>query len=54
MVRVKFVAATALCCALSAVAARPAAAERHTLVIGSGEVTGYYFPTAGALCRVIN
>ena len=52
--RVKFVAATALCCALSAVAARPAAAERHTLVIGSGEVPGYYFPTAGALCRVIN
>jgi len=31
-----------------------AAAERHTLVIGSGEVTGYYFPTAGAICRVVN
>lgn len=31
-----------------------AAAERHTLVIGSGEVTGFYFPTAGALCRVVN
>lgn len=28
--------------------------ERRTLVIGSGEVTGYYFPTAGALCRVLN
>ena len=31
-----------------------AAAERQTLVIGSGEVTGYYFPTAGAICRVVN
>lgn len=31
-----------------------AAAERHTLLIAGGEVTGYYFPVAGALCRVIN
>lgn len=30
------------------------AAERRTLVIAGGEVTGYYFPVAGALCRVIN
>lgn len=30
------------------------AAERHGLVIGAGEVTGFYFPTAGALCRVLN
>ena len=30
------------------------AAERKTLVIAGGEVTGYYFPVAGALCRVIN
>lgn len=29
-------------------------AERRTLVIAAGEVTGYYFPAAGALCRVIN
>lgn len=29
-------------------------AERRTLMIGSGEVTGYYFPAAGALCRVVN
>ncbi|MBC7951957.1 MAG: TAXI family TRAP transporter solute-binding subunit [Rhodospirillaceae bacterium] len=34
--------------------AQTGAAERHTLVIGSGEVTGYYFPAAGALCRVVN
>lgn len=31
-----------------------AAAEHRMLVIGSGEVTGFYFPTAGALCRVLN
>ena len=30
------------------------AAERKTLVIAGGEVTGYYFPVAGAICRVIN
>ncbi len=42
--------------ALSAVlVAPPAAAAGHNmLVIGSGEVTGFYFPTAGALCRVLN
>lgn len=39
--------ATALC-------ATAGAAERHTVVIGSGEVTGFYFPAAGALCRVVN
>lgn len=52
MVKVK-IAAAALGCALI-VAAVPARAERHTLVIGSGEVTGFYFPSAGALCRVVN
>ncbi|MEW5729168.1 MAG: TAXI family TRAP transporter solute-binding subunit [Pseudomonadota bacterium] len=30
------------------------AADRRTLVVGAGEVTGYYFPAAGALCRVVN
>lgn len=52
--KAKIVAATMVCCALSVMDAAPAAAERHTLVITSGEVTGYYFPAAGALCRVIN
>lgn len=51
--RAKIVAAAALGCVLT-LAAVPAKAERHTLVIGSGEVTGFYFPTAGALCRVLN
>ena len=40
---------------LAAVATTPAeAAERKTLLIAGGEVTGYYLPVAGALCRVIN
>ncbi|WP_254432469.1 TAXI family TRAP transporter solute-binding subunit [Magnetospirillum sp. SS-4] len=30
------------------------AAERNTVLIAGGEVTGYYLPVAGALCRVIN
>jgi len=30
------------------------AAEPAPLVIGGGEVSGYYYPVAGALCRVIN
>lgn len=30
------------------------AAERHLVVVGAGEVTGYYYPAAGALCRVLN
>jgi len=36
-------------CSLAAAAAEPA-----PLVIGGGEVSGYYYPVAGALCRVIN
>ena len=30
------------------------AGERRDLVIASGEPAGYYFPAAGALCRVLN
>jgi TRAP transporter TAXI family solute receptor len=37
-----------------ALAQTAVAAERKTLVIAGGEVTGYYFPVAGALCRIIN
>lgn len=42
--------------AVSGAVSGPAAeaAERRTLVIAGGEVTGYYFPVAGAICRVIN
>lgn len=30
------------------------AAERRMLVVAAGEVTGVYFPAAGAVCRVVN
>ena len=40
--------------AVSASAPAAEATERRTLVIAGGEVTGYYFPVAGAICRVIN
>ncbi|NFV78969.1 TAXI family TRAP transporter solute-binding subunit [Magnetospirillum aberrantis] len=46
--------ATAFGCVLGLLLSAPASAERRTMVIGSGEVTGFYYPTAGALCRVIN
>ncbi len=39
---------------LTAVCPVAEAAERRPLVIAGGEVTGYYFPVAGAICRVIN
>ncbi|WP_254434715.1 TAXI family TRAP transporter solute-binding subunit [Magnetospirillum sp. UT-4] len=38
----------------AAVQAPAASAERKTLVVASGEVTGTYYPAAGALCRVVN
>lgn len=43
---------TAACLALATPSAL--AAEQRPLVIAGGEVTGYYYPVAGALCRVIN
>jgi uncharacterized protein len=51
---VKFWAAFGVAVVVMGAAAQAVAAERKTLVIASGEVTGYYFPVAGALCRVIN
>lgn len=32
----------------------PTAVKPLPLIISSGEVTGYYYPVAGALCRVLN
>ncbi len=44
-----------LAAGMAIVAASQAVAdERRVLVIASGEVTGYYYPVAGAFCRVIN
>ena len=39
--------------AMVAVSARAQQGPRP-LLIGAGEITGYYFPVAGALCRIIN
>lgn len=39
---------------LYALAGTAGAADRQGLVIAGGEVSGYYFPVAGAICRVIN
>lgn len=41
--------------AVVVLAGGPALAEQERpALVGSGEVTGYYYPMAGALCRVIN
>jgi uncharacterized protein len=49
---VKALFALLLCCALGSNAQ---AADRPVpLVISSGEVSGFYYPVAGALCRVLN
>ena len=46
---------TGLFCLAAALVSGPASsAERRTLIIAGGEVTGYYFPVAGAICRIIN
>lgn len=37
-----------------ALVASPADATRTFVVVGTGGVTGVYFPTGGALCRVVN
>lgn len=41
---------------LAVVQARPAVAQQagRALSVGSGEVTGYYYPVAGAICRLVN
>ena len=41
--------------ALVALASRPAsAAEQKFITIGTGGVTGVYYPTGGAICRLVN
>lgn len=44
----------ALAAACAAFVTQASAAEHNMMVIASGEVTGFYYPTAGALCRVLN
>ncbi|CAA7621064.1 TRAP-type transport system [Candidatus Terasakiella magnetica] len=40
--------------AIGGMLAHAEAAERRPLIIAAGEVSGYYYPVAGAICRVIN
>lgn len=40
--------------ALSACLAMPAFAEQQFVSIGTGGVTGVYYPTGGAICRLVN
>lgn len=44
------------CCAfaLTAVVAQDAQAEQTFVTIGTGGVTGVYYPTGGAICRLVN
>lgn len=51
----RLLAAPALACLL--VAPLPAAAEpppSQTVILGSGEASGLYYPLAGAICRLVN
>ncbi len=43
-----------LLAALATLMLIPSARAQDMLVLGSGEATGYYYPMAGAICRVIN
>jgi TRAP transporter TAXI family solute receptor len=44
----------AVAAAVLAAAGGAQAAERRTLIVAGGEVTGYNYPAAGAVCRVVN
>ena len=37
-----------------AIAASPAIAQQQFVSIGTGGVTGVYYPTGGAICRLVN
>jgi TRAP transporter TAXI family solute receptor len=40
--------------AIAALGAAPASAQRKFISIGTGGVTGVYYPTGGAICRLVN
>ena len=39
---------------MSAIGSMPAQAEQQFVTIGTGGVTGVYYPTGGAICRLVN
>ncbi len=40
--------------AVAALSAAPAMAQQKFISIGTGGVTGVYYPTGGAICRLVN
>ena len=52
--RTSFALAAAVAAMLAGVPASAAEGHDQTLIVGSGEVSGAYYPEAGAICRVVN
>jgi len=56
--KMKFLTAAAIAAAatigMSTVGSDPAQAEQQFVTIGTGGVTGVYYPTGGAICRLVN
>jgi len=56
--KMKFLTAAAIAAAatigMSTVGSGPAQAEQQFVTIGTGGVTGVYYPTGGAICRLVN
>jgi TRAP transporter TAXI family solute receptor len=46
--------AAAVTIGLSATGTSPAQAQQKFVTIGTGGVTGVYYPTGGAICRLVN
>ncbi|MEA3468530.1 MAG: TAXI family TRAP transporter solute-binding subunit [Thermodesulfobacteriota bacterium] len=51
----KLVSKIAVCCGFAfALASTPSFASQQFITIGTGGVTGVYYPTGGAICRLVN
>jgi TRAP transporter TAXI family solute receptor len=51
----KLVSKIAVCCGFAlALASTPSFADQRFVTIGTGGVTGVYYPTGGAICRLVN
>jgi TRAP transporter TAXI family solute receptor len=46
--------AAAVTLGVSAIGTSPVQAEQQFVTIGTGGVTGVYYPTGGAICRLVN
>ena len=49
-----FIALTSVLLATLAVGIIPAQSQQQFISIGTGGVTGVYYPTGGAICRLVN